>query len=168
MELKKLRRSLPSFVGGPVDTERFSDNASHSTNREKRTEVIRSRLEDLPTSGEIEAELSFPGVEGLEDDSQVYTGKEEVVSAYETWMAEYDMDEELLSYDIVKYPSSGEFEIRLEEIEEVFTTEWTGPHHANRKHYRDNFDEIGKYEEVHRVETGDTVAILEGEYERSV
>lgn len=175
MKLKQLRRNLPSLIGGPVERKNFKDNTSyigHEGSAQKkndwRAEVIRSQLEDLPEDGVIEAELSFPGIEGLEQDSEQYSGKDEVVAAYETWMADHDLEEELLSYDLVMYSSGGEFEIKLEGIEEVRTNEWTGPHHPDRSHQRNDFGELGAYESLTRVETGDTVAVLEGEYERTV
>jgi len=175
MRLKQIRRNLPSFVGGPVEQKSFKDNTSYIGNKEsaqkkndERAEVIRTQLEDLPESSDIEAELSFPGVEGLEQNSEQYSGKDEVVAAYETWMADHDLEEELLSYDLVMFSSKGEFQIRLEEINEIHTHGWSGPYCAGNSYQRSDFGELGAYETLTRIETGETVAVLEGEYERSV
>ena len=168
MNLERLRRNLPSMLGGPVEKKTIVTGMSNTENPERRAEKVSEQLFDnLPQNGRVEAELRMDlGDEEL--DTEHYSGLEEVEAAYETWMSEYDLDSQVLSADLIKYDDRGEFEIRIQEVENVRTKEWTGPHHPSRYHDRENFSERGGREAVKQIELGDTVAVLEGEYEREV
>jgi hypothetical protein len=168
MNLERLRKNLPSMLGGPVEKKTIVTGMSNTENPERRAEKVRARLFDnLPQNGRVEAELRMDlGDEEL--DTEHYSGLEEVEAAYETWMSEYDLDSQVMSADLIKYDDSGEFEIRIQEVENVRTNEWRGAHHADKYHNRSDFSEIGGYEGVRGIETGETVAVLEGEYEREV
>lgn len=168
MNLEEIRRNLPSMLGGPVEKKSIVTGMSNTENPERRAEKVREQLFDnLPRDGDIEAELRMSlGDEDL--DTEHYSGLDEVEAAYETWMSEYDLDRQVMSAELIKYDDSGEFEIKIQEVENIRTNEWKGPHHPNKNHNRDDFSELGGYEGVREIETGETVAILKGEYERSV
>lgn len=155
-------------MGGPVETRNIVNGMNYARKPEKRAERIRSKLFDnLPENGRVEAELRM-NFENEDLETEHYSGLDEVEAAYETWMAEYDFDDQVLSADLVKYEDSGEFEIRIQEVESIRGREDRGPHSRSRYHDRDNFSELAGREEVKSIKTGETVAILEGEYERAV
>jgi hypothetical protein len=156
------------MIGG-VDREEILTDESFLNSPERRPEHLQERLIDnLPGNGSVQGEIEFHEMDDEELDVDSYSGLDELESAYQTWMAEYDQDSEVLMAEVYQGNNGGEFEIRLEEIENLHTREWTGPHHPNRYHDRSGYDELGGRESVRRMETGDTLAVLRGEYRREV
>lgn len=145
-------------------TEILSDS-SMGNNPGRRPKIVREKvIDNLPEN--VTATAEFSGMDDLSSDS--YSGREEVEAAYETWFADYDVENTLMTCDMYQSNSGGRFEIRLEEIDELRTSEWRGPHHLDRRHTRDSYGEVGGYESIKSVKTGDTIAVLEGEYDRTV
>lgn len=168
MESNKLRSYLPRSLGG-FDRKEIAGEDSFRDSPERRVEAIRSRLiENLPDNGTAEGQIDFMEMDDEELRSETYSGLDELEAAYETWMAEHDADSEVLLCEVYQGNNGGEFEIRLEEIENLHTSEWTGPHHPTRYHDRNGYDELGGREIIRSVNTGDTLAVLEGKYRREV
>lgn len=168
MVSNRLRTYLPRSIGG-LDRKQISGEDSFLDSPDRRAEAIRTKLfENLPDNGTVEGQIEFLEMEDEELRSETYSGLDEVEAAYETWMADHDTDSEVLLCEVYQGNNGGEFEIRLEKLDNLHTREWTGPHHADRYHDRDGYDERRAKESILSVSTGDTVAVLEGEYRREV
>ncbi len=168
MDSNRFRSYLPRSLGG-FDRKEILGEENFLSSPGSRPDVIRERLmENLPENGSVKGQIEFMDMDDEELGTKEYSGFNELEAAYETWLAGYDSDTEILTAELYQGNNGGEFEIRLEEIDNLRTSEWTGPYRPARSHNRESYDELAGRESVKRMRTGDTVAVLKGEYRREL